>query len=790
MPALFEYLLKANISLLLFCAGYYLVLRRLTFYSLNRVYLICAILFSALYPLVDLSAFVQRHQQLVHPVEAVQVIMINWQVQAPAVQPVQHFNWWLAAKVVFLTGIGCMLIRLMVQLIALYRLTRKAKEKTLYNYRIKAINQRINPFSFWQSIYINPEHHEPEQLKAILAHEQVHITGWHTLDILLAELSLIAYWFNPGVWLMKRAIAENIEFITDRTILQQGIDSKAYQYSLLHVALTAGSPAMVNHFNISKLKKRIIMMNSEQSSRTKLTRYVFVAPLAAGLLLCFTFSKASVAVKTRNTIKHITANLATKVSNQITGKVTEPQFAKLADTSKHNKAVVNDSAIKQMFLNAPQAKPADTARHKSGTITRMRFNDTSIDTTFFVIDGKTVNKQSLLIHPNEIASVDIIQGKRLEGLVASIEASKKIVVITTKYSPDGLKFRNSIGGISPLILSTATKPVTTLSTIHYSYNMPQTYTADTILLGSKGTEVRIDKNTNGDVVVINPDVKNGNANIIKSHNDFSQFSNSQNLYITVDGKEVTTQILQSLKPQNIGSVNFITAAVAVKRFGNKAKNGALVLTTKIPSYTYMNDHINKVFITPATKNQVPDVKVILGNQTPANVRLHIAGLTNNVLTVVDGKIVESGASQLNPDDIESVDVLKKEAAMAVYGPKAQNGVILITTKKGSVITGTAKKTLSTTYNYPVMVITKGVRADSVFNSQTRKYTFTYETDRKQVNTDKAYIVIDGKASKMKDYKKLKPDSIKTISILKDSAATAIYGKKAQDGVIIITTKKP
>ncbi len=79
MPALFEYLLKANISLLLFCAGYYAVLRRLTFYSLNRIYLICALLFSAIYPLVDLSAFVQQYQQLAQPVQAVQVIVINWQ---------------------------------------------------------------------------------------------------------------------------------------------------------------------------------------------------------------------------------------------------------------------------------------------------------------------------------------------------------------------------------------------------------------------------------------------------------------------------------------------------------------------------------------------------------------------------------------------------------------------------------------------------------------------------------------------------------------------------------------
>ena len=71
MPALFVFLLKVNIALIVFCLGYYLVLRRLTFYTLNRAYLGVAIIFSTLYPLVNLDGFVQRHQQLTTPVQNV-----------------------------------------------------------------------------------------------------------------------------------------------------------------------------------------------------------------------------------------------------------------------------------------------------------------------------------------------------------------------------------------------------------------------------------------------------------------------------------------------------------------------------------------------------------------------------------------------------------------------------------------------------------------------------------------------------------------------------------------------
>ena len=68
MPALFLFLFKVNVALLLFCAGYYLVLRHLTFYTLNRIYLVTAIIFSTLYPKINLSDFVQQHQQLTEPV--------------------------------------------------------------------------------------------------------------------------------------------------------------------------------------------------------------------------------------------------------------------------------------------------------------------------------------------------------------------------------------------------------------------------------------------------------------------------------------------------------------------------------------------------------------------------------------------------------------------------------------------------------------------------------------------------------------------------------------------------
>ncbi|MBN2817757.1 MAG: TonB-dependent receptor [Bacteroidales bacterium] len=78
---------------------------------------------------------------------------------------------------------------------------------------------------------------------------------------------------------------------------------------------------------------------------------------------------------------------------------------------------------------------------------------------------------------------------------------------------------------------------------------------------------------------------------------------------------------------------------------------------------------------------------------------------SNVLIVLDGIIYNSSLSSINPNDIESVDVLKDASATAVYGAQAANGVILITTKKG-----TAGKTeISFSSSYTLQEPTKNLR---------------------------------------------------------------------------------
>lgn len=350
MPTLFIFLLKVNIALIVFCLGYYMVLRRLTFYTLNRAYLVSAIIFSSVYPLINISAFIERYQQLFNPAQ--KVIMLEAPVTTFINQPV-YWHW---AELLFWAGVILFAVRLFIQLLSLYKLYRSSKPGQIATHSVRIVNADISPFSFWQSIYINPTNLATADLESILQHEQIHVKEWHTLDILLSEISIIFYWFNPGVWLMKKAVSENIEFITDNKILQNGVDSKAYQYSLLNVSVTSKSPVRItNNFNFSILKKRIKMMNAKRSSNINLTRYILLVPAVVVLLLIFSFSKSAPVKKIRLDFRSATINTINKAL------ATVPQTLKHVTVKKAHQAVITLPPARNVFISddAPTVQPKE-----------------------------------------------------------------------------------------------------------------------------------------------------------------------------------------------------------------------------------------------------------------------------------------------------------------------------------------------------------------------------------------------------------------------------------------------
>lgn len=384
MPHFFIILFKINLILVLFAATYHLVLRRLTFYTLNRIFLLTGILFSTVYPFINLTeffngfksapAFLPQLNQRVSQFAQQDSISVSWQV----------------LTLIFYAGVLFMASRLVIQFISLHQVHKNSEPGWVEHFRVRILNDKLSPFSFWQTIYINPLLHKKEDLKNIIEHEHIHVKEWHTLDIVLAEISLVFYWFNPGVWLMKKAVKENIEFITDAKILKRGIDKKAYQYSLLGVGALQPSVAIVNHFNLSDLKKRIKMMNAKRSSKLNLTRYAFALPVLLIATLAFTIDKKDLQKHLTSNVEIIDAlpdNKAKKVlsvpnQNRKAGKLTaiRNQFIlnKNATFTIRNSVQQTDSShhVLNIVLKDREAKiPSDVKRDREIFISSFIFND-------------------------------------------------------------------------------------------------------------------------------------------------------------------------------------------------------------------------------------------------------------------------------------------------------------------------------------------------------------------------------------------------------------------------------
>lgn len=416
MPALFVFLLKVNIALVVFCLGYYLVLRKLTFYTLNRYYLILGIIFSSVYPFVNVDSFFEQHKQLA----TIQQVVIE--LKTPAKNLLANAWYWNWASVLFWVGAAFFAMRLIIQFISLNKVYHNSTPDTLHQYQVRITDADISPFSFWRSIFINPENIETADLKNILQHEQVHINQWHTFDILLAEVSVIFYWFNPGVWFMKRAVGENLEFITDRSLLQNGMDSKNYQYSLLNVSLgTNTSPNITNHFNFSTLKTRIKMMNTKKSSTLNLTRYALLVPVMIACLCVFSISKAEIIGQSNVAYKILTSTVKQMVYGTIDEVTIHPATA-LNDTTKKKIKVEKIYVIKSDSANNKDTfvivsdSASQLKRTGNKDIKRVvfisRLDKDSARINSFVIDGKELTPDEVKANsPASIKSITVIARK-------------------------------------------------------------------------------------------------------------------------------------------------------------------------------------------------------------------------------------------------------------------------------------------------------------------------------------------------------------------------------------------
>ena len=357
MPVLFLYILKLSISFSIVYLFYHFVLRRLTFYNSNRWYLIGYTLLSFLIPFINITPVLESnsfgHNDIVRMIPSVEKYTSSvpenetWSL----LTTFADWNKWDWISFVLLAGAGIFLVRFIFRCISFFNMRRKADLLPVDGIKLYQVNEKITPFSFGNAVFFNSDLHTWDELREIIRHEFVHVKQKHTLDILWSEWLCIINWYNPFAWLLKASIRQNLEFIADNKVLQNGVDRKQYQYLLLKV-IGNNHFSIAPKFNFSSLKKRIVMMNKLQSAKLHLVKFLFIVPLLAVILISFRQRKQEPVTATS-----IKENNLSQVADTIPG-INVPNekgyIIHIKRTNGNTTVVINDKSgkeVKQVSLS-------------------------------------------------------------------------------------------------------------------------------------------------------------------------------------------------------------------------------------------------------------------------------------------------------------------------------------------------------------------------------------------------------------------------------------------------------
>jgi TonB family protein len=348
-----HYLLLVNFYLVIFFGFYVLLLRRETFFQLNRVYLVAASLLSFLIPLIQAN-WVQNlfiTQQVQQTIYNMPVSMVyNFTVKPTADAGITLGQ---VINALYITVTLFLIIRLGWQLLVLKRAIEKPSPSAAYSFFKKiSLGENIAPSS------------------VIAEHEQVHAGQWHSVDVMIIETVMIINWFNPVVYLYRFAIKYIHEYIADRQVIQAGTDKVDYAMLLLSQTFQVETHSLVTPFyNHSLLKQRIMMLQKSKSQRIALAKYGLSAPL---FILMMIFSSATinnskaVAVinkKTQNVLLTPAADVVTIINNngeipaenkRVESKTNYIQIAENIDHEINVDTVPKSTAIFSQVEKQPQ----------------------------------------------------------------------------------------------------------------------------------------------------------------------------------------------------------------------------------------------------------------------------------------------------------------------------------------------------------------------------------------------------------------------------------------------------
>lgn len=600
MYDLMIYSLKVGVCLAVFYLFFKLLLSRETFHRFNRIVVLGAMFLSFVLPLCVITVY--------REIPVLPEIPDGEAVATAFAEPLSEpFPWEMLAGAAFLLGAAATLLWTLCSLIGVLRLIRGGRRERLEDGAVLVRTERpVTPFS-WGRYIVMSERDLAENGGAILLHERAHLRLRHSLDLIVTDVAGCLQWFNPAMWLLRRELRAIHEYEADEAVLDSGVDARSYQMLLIKKAAGGRWYSIANSFNHSKLKKRITMMLKEKSSPWARLKYLYVLPVAAIAVTAFARPEVSDKVEKISSVKvnDLAAIVETKVAESA-GDTTKPADVKYvpAEVRKRLKGTLVFEVAEEM----PEFPGGGMSALMSYLKDNMRYPASAKEkgtqgrvTVQFVVD-----KDGSIKEPKLLRSVDKDMDAEALRLISNMP----------KWKPGRQKGQ----------------PVAV------KYTVPVMFSLD---------DDKLEKTSSANGITVEGYAGNG----------------KEPLYI-VDGKEVTPSVMSALDPNKIERVTVLKDKSATELYGEKGKNGVLLITLK---------------------QGTPGIVIRRDKEVTENAKVQHNGSLDLTKTIyIDGEKVDLGTKTIDDlipaENIESIEV-KKEA-----GGK---GEIYIATKKTKAVEKTS-----------------------------------------------------------------------------------------------------
>lgn len=630
-----DYLLKASGLVIILFLFYYIFLKNETFFKSIRGYFLTGLILVVSIPLIEIPIYIE---QAVNELNS-----LNYSDLQFAIADIEEnsINWVQLATYFYLLGALFFCGKFLIQLISLGKLLSKHQVIKQGNYYFIETSKNISPFSFFNLIIYNKTQFTITELEQIVNHEKAHVLQWHSVDTILAHLLVITLWFNPFVWLYKKAVQQNLEFLADEYAIELAQNQQLYQLTLLKTCNANFCTEITNNFYNSLIKTRIIMLQKNRSTKNRQWKYALLLPI----LFAFIFSFNTKTIAQEKKLNEIEEIDNFKIELVLDKNSTDETLKKEAAFFK------KEVDIKIVFKGIK--------RNSNNEITAIK-----IDAKGENLRSKFENSGNKPINPIKInydsdtnsitiGNVGVVQDKHFSynnHNNKDLDTSENIIYFSSKGN-DSIKSEKIIlKGTGKNVWVHKSKDSTKLyliEDIRDSLNSTKEYNVKVNKLEyhfDEDTAIEIKNKDNSDnVFIIKSDGNSINKHkIIKNENAVYIASSKEKPLFYLGDKEISPDEMEAIKPDSIESINVFKGKVALKKYGEKGKKGVIKITLKDSN---------------SSKNLEP-------------------------LFIVDDKETSSKeAKEINPDDIKTMNVLKGKKAITKYGEKGKNGVIELTTKK-------------------------------------------------------------------------------------------------------------